>query len=136
MELLEHLVLQLHSLLLHAALAGYQSQFDELDAGRHALATLHHVLAVLVSICPFIGALVSICQFLLVDLVSSSCRSSRYLVLHARRSNHSICYHVGAQANNNDRERVGVALDLHNRMNKTETKQASDDDASTSRPRA
>ena len=42
-------------------------------------------------------------------------------MLHARRSNHSICYHVGAQANNNDRERVGVALDLHNRMNKTET---------------
>ena len=25
------------------------------------------------------------------------------------------------QAGNNDRERVGVALDLHNRMNKTET---------------
>ena len=67
-----------------------------LELSVYALVPLHHVLA----------AAVSICQFLLVGLVSSSCRSSRYLVLHARRSNHSICYHVGVQADNNDRERV------------------------------
>ena len=40
---------------------------------------------------------------------------------HILRGLNLICYHVGVQADNNDRERVGVALELHNRMNKTET---------------
>ena len=44
------------------------------------------------------------------------------LLLHARRSNHSICYHVGAPANNNDRERVGVAFRVtqQNEQNRNE----------------
>ena len=37
---------------------------------------------------------------------------------HILRGLNLICYHVGVQADNNDRERVGVALELHNRMNK------------------